>query len=177
MGLYATPERLYMSSRYQLWQFDNVLASGQLDNGYDKLYVPRIAYTTGEIAHWLRIEGVLAGVQRAKALGFKTDQIQHLITIENDKSGTTTYKKIRLLKKENGGISDARNAGIAIANGEYIPLAMEQTSPCVVVHIKDLVWLIHVLLVWIIIVYQIFLSLIGQSFMVAPFLYLHLNMS
>jgi uncharacterized protein (TIGR03032 family) len=46
---------------------------------------------TGEIAHWLRIEGVvtefydvqiLAGVQRAKALGFKTDEIQHLITME-----------------------------------------------------------------------------------------------
>ena len=406
MGLYATPERLYMSSRYQLWQFDNVLAAGELDKGYDKLYVPRVAYTTGdldihdlvvdkhqniifvntlynclatlserhsfkplwqppfisklvaedrchlnglamvdgearyvtaisqsdvidgwrerrrdggcvidiktneiiakglsmphsprwyqgklwllnsgegefgyiengkfkpltfcpgymrglafsgyfaivalskarektftglaldeklaakdvearcgvmiidlktgEIAHWLRIEGVvtefydvqvLAGVQRAKALGFKTDEIQHLITVENenhkqnalvsiiipcykqahflaeavesvvsqsyphweiiivnDGSPDNTNevaqqlinkysnKKIRLLKKENGGLADARNAAIAIANGEYIhpldaddklaanalrnlvALAMEQTSPCV----------------------------------------------
>jgi uncharacterized protein (TIGR03032 family) len=49
MGLYATPERLYMSSRYQLWQFDNVLAAGELDKGYDKLYVPRVAYTTGDL--------------------------------------------------------------------------------------------------------------------------------
>jgi len=406
MGLYATPERLYMSSRYQLWQFDNVLAAGELDKGYDKLYVPRVAYTTGdldihdlvvdkhqniifvntlynclatlserhsfkplwqppfisklvaedrchlnglamvdgearyvtaisqsdvidgwrerrrdggcvidiktneiivkglsmphsprwyqgklwllnsgegefgyiengkfkpltfcpgymrglafagdfaivalskarektftglaldeklaakevearcglmiidlktgEIAHWLRIEGVvtefydvqvLAGVQRAKALGFKTDEIQHLITVENDNHKQAlvsviipcykqahflpeavesvvsqsypdweiiivndgspdntnevaqqlinkySNKKIRLLKKDNGERSDARNAGIAIANGEYIlpldaddklaanalrnllALALEQTSPCVV---------------------------------------------
>jgi uncharacterized protein (TIGR03032 family) len=410
MGLYATPERLYMSSRYQLWQFDNVLAVGELDKGYDKLYVPRIAYTTGdldihdlvvdknqniifvntlynclatvsehhsfkplwqppfisklvaedrchlnglalvngearyvtavsqsdvidgwrerrrdggcvidiktneiiakglsmphsprwyqgklwllnsgegefgyiengefkpvtfcpgymrglafsgdfaiialskarektftglaldeklaakevdarcglmiidlktgEIAHWLRIEGVitefydvqvLAGVQRPKALGLKTDEIQRLITIEDDNNkqqntqalisviipcykqahflpeavesvvsqsyphweiiivndgspdntnevaqqliNKYSNKNIRLLKKQNGGISDARNAGIAIANGEYIhpldaddklapnalrnllALAMEQTSPCVV---------------------------------------------
>ncbi|WP_069471763.1 TIGR03032 family protein [Candidatus Marithrix sp. Canyon 246] len=407
MGLYATPERLYMSSRYQLWQFDNVLAAGELDKGYDKLYVPRIAHTTGdldihdlvvdknqniifvntlynclatlserhsfkplwqppfisklvaedrchlnglalvdgearyvtavsqsdvidgwrerrhdggcvidiktneiitkglsmphsprwyqgklwllnsgegefgyiengkfqpltfcpgymrglafsgdfaivalskarektftglaldeklaakqvearcglmiidlktgEIAHWLRIEGivtefydvqVLAGVQRPKALGFKTDEIQRLITIENDNHKQNALvsiiipcykqahflaeavesvvsqsypdweiiivndgspdntnevaqqlinkhsnKKIRLLKKPNGGLADARNAGIAIANGEYIhpldaddklaanalrnlvALAMEQTSPCVV---------------------------------------------
>ncbi|MGK7900025.1 MAG: TIGR03032 family protein [Hormoscilla sp.] len=49
MGLYATTERLYMSSKYQLWQFDNVLSAGQLYNGYDKLYVPRIGYSTGDL--------------------------------------------------------------------------------------------------------------------------------
>ena len=30
------------------------------------------------------------------------------------------YDKIRVLHKENGGLSDARNAGIAVAQGEYI---------------------------------------------------------
>jgi uncharacterized protein (TIGR03032 family) len=49
MGLYATPERLYLSSKYQLWQLDNVLSTGQLYNGYDKLYVPRIGYTTADL--------------------------------------------------------------------------------------------------------------------------------
>jgi uncharacterized protein (TIGR03032 family) len=49
MGLYATSERLYMSSRYQLWQFDNILAPGELYNNYDKLYIPRIGYTTGDL--------------------------------------------------------------------------------------------------------------------------------
>ncbi len=49
MGLYATPERLYMSSRYQIWQFDNMLAENEMHKGYDRLYVPRIAYTTGDL--------------------------------------------------------------------------------------------------------------------------------
>ena len=49
MGLYATPERIYLSSRYQIWQLDNVLAPGQIYNGYDKLYIPRISYTTGNL--------------------------------------------------------------------------------------------------------------------------------
>lgn len=57
MGLYATTERLYMSCKYQLWQFDNVLSAGQLYNGYDKLYVPRIGYSTGDLdIHDLAVE-------------------------------------------------------------------------------------------------------------------------
>ena len=49
MGLYATPERLYMSSRFQLWRFENMLAPGATHNGYDRLYVPRAGYTTGDL--------------------------------------------------------------------------------------------------------------------------------
>ncbi|MCY7382840.1 MAG: TIGR03032 family protein [Microcoleus sp. CAN_BIN18] len=49
MGLFCTPSRIYLSSKYQLWQLDNVLAAGQLHQGCDRLYVPRIAYTTGDI--------------------------------------------------------------------------------------------------------------------------------
>lgn len=49
MGLYCTPERLYISSKYQIWQIDNVLAPGQLYQGYDQLFIPRIGYTTGDI--------------------------------------------------------------------------------------------------------------------------------
>jgi len=49
MGLFCTSERLYLSSKYQLWQLDNVLESGKLYQGYDKLYIPRIGYTTGDI--------------------------------------------------------------------------------------------------------------------------------
>ncbi len=50
MGLYAVDsERFYLGTRYQLWQFDNVLEPGQLYNGYDKLYIPRIGYTTGDL--------------------------------------------------------------------------------------------------------------------------------
>lgn len=51
MGLYATPDsqRLYLATRYQLWQLDNVLRPGQLHNDYDHLYIPRIGYTTGDL--------------------------------------------------------------------------------------------------------------------------------
>jgi protein O-GlcNAc transferase len=49
MGLYATPERIYLSSKYQLWQLDNVLSTGQRYNGYDKLFIPRLGYTTGDL--------------------------------------------------------------------------------------------------------------------------------
>ncbi len=49
MGLFATPERLYMSAKSQLWQLDNILEPGQLYNGYDKLYGPIIGHTNGDL--------------------------------------------------------------------------------------------------------------------------------
>ena len=49
MGLWATEQTLWMSSLYQLWQFENALQPGQLASGYDRLYVPRVAYTTGDL--------------------------------------------------------------------------------------------------------------------------------
>ncbi|MDJ0677683.1 MAG: TIGR03032 family protein [Calothrix sp. MO_167.B42] len=58
MGLYATTERLYLSCKYQLWQLDNALLPGQVHEGYDKLYVPRIGYTTGDIdIHDVAVDG------------------------------------------------------------------------------------------------------------------------
>ncbi len=58
MGLYTTPERLYLSCKSQLWQLDNALAPGQLHNGYDKLYIPRLGYTTGDLdIHDLALDG------------------------------------------------------------------------------------------------------------------------
>ena len=49
MGLWASPQTLYMSSLYQLWRFDDALEPGQLHNGYDRLYVPQLGYTTGDL--------------------------------------------------------------------------------------------------------------------------------
>jgi len=49
MGLFAMQERLYMSSKYQMWRFENALGNGELYNGYDALYVPRVAHTTGDL--------------------------------------------------------------------------------------------------------------------------------
>jgi uncharacterized protein (TIGR03032 family) len=49
MGLYAQGNSLYMSSLYQLWRFENVLAAGELQDGYDALYLPQMSYVTGDL--------------------------------------------------------------------------------------------------------------------------------
>ena len=49
MGLVAHGRSLWMSTLYQLWRFENSLDAGQQYQGYDALYVPRLAYTTGDL--------------------------------------------------------------------------------------------------------------------------------
>lgn len=49
MGLYAAGGTLFMSSLYQLWRFENALQPGQVHQGHDRLYVPQMAYTTGDL--------------------------------------------------------------------------------------------------------------------------------
>ncbi len=49
MGLWASADTLWMSSLFQLWRFSNALDPGVLHNGYDRLFVPRTAHTTGDI--------------------------------------------------------------------------------------------------------------------------------
>lgn len=49
MGLWADGQTLWMSSLYQLWRFENILQAGQLTNGYDRVYIPQVGYTTGDL--------------------------------------------------------------------------------------------------------------------------------
>ena len=49
MGLAGDGQTLWMSSLYQLWRLENALAPGQMHEAYDRLYVPRTAYTTGDL--------------------------------------------------------------------------------------------------------------------------------
>ncbi|MEO5364115.1 MAG: TIGR03032 family protein [Magnetococcus sp. DMHC-8] len=49
MGLCATRNGLYMSSLYQVWRFENVFAEAQQQDGFDRLYLPQLAYTTGDL--------------------------------------------------------------------------------------------------------------------------------
>src|SRR5688500_2901684 len=44
MGLWGDGQTLYMSTLYQLWRFENALAAGETADGYDRLYVPRVAW-------------------------------------------------------------------------------------------------------------------------------------
>ena len=61
MGLYGAGDRLYMTSRYQLWQFDNLLKetdqAGNSAQVGQRLYAPRTAHTTGDVnAHEVVID-------------------------------------------------------------------------------------------------------------------------
>ncbi len=49
MGLCTTPNGLYMSSLYQIWRFENLLEDGGQQDGYDRLYLPQLGYTTGNL--------------------------------------------------------------------------------------------------------------------------------
>jgi GNAT superfamily N-acetyltransferase len=54
MGLFFAGESIWMAARCQLWRLDNLLAPGQLHEGGDRLYVPAVSYTTGDVnAHEL----------------------------------------------------------------------------------------------------------------------------
>lgn len=49
MGLCGDGQTLWLSALFQLWRFENVLASGEIYNGCDRLYVPKVGYTTGDL--------------------------------------------------------------------------------------------------------------------------------
>ncbi len=53
MGLYAQGDALYTSSLYQIWKFQNALVGSQTyqskNIAYDRLFVPQVGYTTGDI--------------------------------------------------------------------------------------------------------------------------------
>jgi uncharacterized protein (TIGR03032 family) len=49
MGLCPADNGFYMSSLYQVWRFTNVFEPGQAQNGYDRLYLPQVGYTTGDL--------------------------------------------------------------------------------------------------------------------------------
>jgi uncharacterized protein (TIGR03032 family) len=50
MGLFGDGQTLWMSTLYQLWRLENVIESEQPgDAGYDRLFVPQVGYTTGDV--------------------------------------------------------------------------------------------------------------------------------
>jgi uncharacterized protein (TIGR03032 family) len=49
MGLALDATGFWMSSLYQLWRFENALEPGRLHAGYDRLFVPQVGYTTGDL--------------------------------------------------------------------------------------------------------------------------------
>ena len=86
MGLYATTERLYVSCKYQVWQLDNALTPGELYQGYDKLYIPRIGHTTGDLdIHDLALD-------RDRKIVFVSSLLNCLATFSDRKSCKPLWK-------------------------------------------------------------------------------------
>lgn len=58
MGLWADDQTLWVSTLYQLWRFENVLRPLEIYQGCDRLYVPRIGHTTGDLdVHDVAVDG------------------------------------------------------------------------------------------------------------------------
>jgi len=49
MGLWTDGQTLWLGTQYQLWRFENVLRPGETHQGHDRLYVPRVGHTTGDL--------------------------------------------------------------------------------------------------------------------------------
>ena len=50
MGLWSDTQTLWLASAFQLWRMENTLEpGGVIDGGFDRLYVPKEAITTGDI--------------------------------------------------------------------------------------------------------------------------------
>jgi uncharacterized protein (TIGR03032 family) len=49
MGLCGDGQSLWMSTQFQLWRLENILRPGERYQGYDRLFVPKLGYTTGDI--------------------------------------------------------------------------------------------------------------------------------
>ncbi len=49
MGLWSDGEVLWLSTLYQIYRFKNSLPTGELNEDYDRLYVPQMSYMTADI--------------------------------------------------------------------------------------------------------------------------------
>ena len=101
MGLWGNGQTLWMSSLFQLWRFENVLDAGQLANGYDRLYVPQVGYTTGDIdVHDVAINGEDRGDVRQYTLqlfGYAERNGTALYQFGNHNSSANSQPKIAVI--------------------------------------------------------------------------------
>jgi uncharacterized protein (TIGR03032 family) len=58
LGLWADGQTLWLNTRGQVWRFENLLGPGELYQGHDRLYIPKVGFTTGEVdAHDVAVDG------------------------------------------------------------------------------------------------------------------------
>jgi uncharacterized protein (TIGR03032 family) len=57
MGVWTDGQTIWLASQFQMWRLENMLAAGETSDGYDRLYVPRQGFVTGELdVHDLAID-------------------------------------------------------------------------------------------------------------------------
>ena len=78
--MYGINNSLLASTRYQIWRFDNCLAPEEIYQQSDRLYIPRSAYTTGD----LNVHDVV--LDKSEKLIFVNTDFSCLATISNDYS-------------------------------------------------------------------------------------------
>ena len=110
MGLYASDESLYMSTRYQIWQLENRLAKDELHKGCDRLYVPNQSHTTGD----LNVHDVVV-TQDQKILFINTD-FSCLATLQAGFNFTPIWKPPFITKL--AAEDRCHLNGLAMQNGE-----------------------------------------------------------
>ncbi len=48
MGMVASGNSLWISSLYQIWRLENVMPEGEVHDGFDRIFVPKVSYVTGD---------------------------------------------------------------------------------------------------------------------------------
>ena len=48
MGICCDGQTMWLASQHQIWRLENCLESGQHQDGFDRVFVPQVGYTTGE---------------------------------------------------------------------------------------------------------------------------------
>jgi uncharacterized protein (TIGR03032 family) len=109
MGLWADGQTLWLSTLYQLWRFENLLKPGEFYQEHDRLYVPKIGYTTGDLdIHDVAIDG--AGRPLFVATGFGC-----IATVAERSSFTPLWRPPFLSKQ--AAEDRCHLNGLAMANG------------------------------------------------------------
>ncbi len=49
LGLQSNGQTMWMTSLYKLWRFENVFSPGRMSSGHDRLYVPQVGCTCGDL--------------------------------------------------------------------------------------------------------------------------------
>ena len=58
MGIAVSGRSLYVSSKWQIWRFENAVNPGERADGFDAVYVPKASHVTGDVdCHEMAVDG------------------------------------------------------------------------------------------------------------------------